>query len=146
MLKKCNVPIHINHIEKDFFKINNTNIYPNKDLDELNIGSIVLKLIHTPGHTPGSQCIFSDNILISGDTLFIDACGRCDLPGSNAKDMYYSLNKKLAKLPNNTHVFPGHNYHQLKYSTIAQEKKSNPYFQIDNVSDFITRKAWGDNN
>ena len=60
--------------------------------------------------------------------------------------MYYSLNKKLAKLPNNTHVFPGHNYHQLKYSTIAQEKKSNPYFQIDNVSDFITRKAWGDNN
>src|SRR5262249_53283910 len=69
-----------------------------------------LTFIHTPGHTPGSQCFLVDGRLVSGDTLFIRSCGRTDLPGSDPKQMYYSLTQRLGALPDDTVVFPGHNY------------------------------------
>ena len=68
------------------------------------------ELMHTPGHTPGSQCFLVDGRVVSGDTMFIDACGRVDFPGGNAEQMYYSLTQKLMALPDDTILFPGHNY------------------------------------
>ena len=76
----------------------------------IEIGSVRVTLIHTPGHTPGSQCALVDGRLISGDTLFIDGCGRTDLPGSDPTEMYRTLTSRLADLDGSTWLYPGHRY------------------------------------
>jgi glyoxylase-like metal-dependent hydrolase (beta-lactamase superfamily II) len=95
--------------------------------DVIEIGSVRVHLLHTPGHTPGSQCFLAGSSLISGDTLFIGGCGRVDLPGGNPQEMYYSLTQVLAKLPDETLVYPGHNYAAERVSTIGKEKMENIY-------------------
>ncbi len=107
--------------------------------DKLQIGDVTVTFIHTPGHTPGSQCFHVNNRLVSGDTLFINACGRCDLPGGNAEQMYQSL-QLLGKLDDNTVLLPGHNYDIQPSSTIGQEKQNNPYYQAHSLHDFLTRR------
>ena len=87
-----------------------------------------LSLLHTPGHTPGSQCFLAAGALVSGDTLFIGGCGRVDLPGSDPDAMYHSLTQVLAKLPTDTVLFPGHNYASKPVSTIGDEKTREPLF------------------
>ncbi len=104
--------------------------------DKIKVGDIDITFLHTPGHTPGSQCFLVENSLISGDTLFIGACGRCDLPGGNAEEMYESL-KRLSKLEEGTILYPGHNYADSPASTIGQERAANPYMQFENVRDFL---------
>lgn len=103
---------------------------------KLEIGDITITFIHTPGHTPGSQCFLVNNKLVSGDTLFINACGRCDLPGGDSGQLYQSL-QRLAKLDDGTILLPGHNYADETSSTIGREKRLNPYYQIDSMQDFI---------
>lgn len=97
--------------------------------DTVTLGQIRVKLIHTPGHTPGSQCFLVEEQgqpgkLISGDTLFLGSCGRVDLPGSNPEDMYRSLNEKLKKLPDDTVLYPGHLYSAEAQGTLENEKRS----------------------
>ncbi len=104
---------------------------------EISIGKVPLRFIHTPGHTPGSQCFMAGDNLVSGDTLFIGSCGRVDLPGSNASDLYYSLTQKLAKLPGDTVLYPGHAYSEEPASTIAREKTNNPFMRFERVEDFL---------
>ncbi|HCD28639.1 MAG TPA: hypothetical protein DER02_14030 [Gammaproteobacteria bacterium] len=98
--------------------------------DTLKVGNIEVEFLHTPGHTPGSQCFRINNTLISGDTLFINGCGRVDLPGSNSEDMYHSM-QKLAALPDDTLLLPGHNYGHVPNATMGETKKSNTYMRID---------------
>ena len=88
----------------------------------VNVGDMPVRIIHTPGHTPGSLCFLAGEKLISGDTLFIGSCGRVDLPGSNPEDLYYSLNDKLKNLPEETVLYPGHNYSSESESTIGPRK------------------------
>jgi len=97
--------------------------------DEIQIGQLKVKLLHTPGHTPGSQCFLVRDALVSGDTLFIRGCGRVDLPGSDPDQMYDSL-RRLASLPDQTVVLPGHNYADVSQSTLENEKRHNPYLSI----------------
>jgi hydroxyacylglutathione hydrolase len=103
----------------------------------LDVGRIPVRLLHTPGHTPGSQCFLVGGHLVSGDTLFIGSCGRVDLPGSNPEDLYYSLNQKLKRLPDDTILLPGHNYAPQRTSTIEQEKRTNPYMRFESVEDYL---------
>ncbi|MSR77588.1 MAG: MBL fold metallo-hydrolase [Candidatus Omnitrophica bacterium] len=103
---------------------------------KLKVGAIEIEFLHTPGHTPGSQCFLVNGNLVSGDTLFINACGRCDLPGGDVATMYESL-QRLGKLPEATVLLPGHNYADEPTSTIGQEKKNNPYYQFRSVQDFL---------
>lgn len=111
--------------------------------DKIEVGDVEITLLHTPGHTPGSQCFLVQNRLISGDTLFINACGRCDLPGGNAEEMYRSL-KRLSELEGSTILFPGHNYsEEATSSTIEQEKKFNPYMQAGNLQNFLHQRMGG---
>ena len=99
-----------------------------KDNDIINVGKIKIKVLHTPGHTPGSVCFLINNKkLITGDTLFVEAIGRVDL-GGDIKKMYNSL-QKLKKLNENIEVYPGHNYGSKQNSTIDYEKKNNPYMK-----------------
>ena len=92
------------------------------------IGDITITLLHTPGHTPGSQCFLVDGNLVSGDTLFLEGCGRTDLPGSNPDDMYDSLNM-LASLPSDTIVYPGHRYSDPAFLALGQVRESNYVFK-----------------
>ncbi len=105
--------------------------------DELRIGNLAVKLLHTPGHTPGSQCFLVGNAVVSGDTLFIGSCGRVDLPGSNPEDMYRSLHDVLGTLPDEMKLFPGHNYAADTSSTIGDEKRTNPMLRFKALKDFL---------
>jgi hydroxyacylglutathione hydrolase len=105
--------------------------------DDLMIGNLNVKLLHTPGHTPGSQCFLVGNAVVSGDTLFIGSCGRVDLPGSSPEDMYRSLHDVLATLPDDTVLFPGHNYADRNTSTIGEEKRTNMMLRFRNLKDFL---------
>jgi glyoxylase-like metal-dependent hydrolase (beta-lactamase superfamily II) len=105
--------------------------------DEIRVGNLTVKLLHTPGHTPGSQCFLIGNAVVSGDTLFIGSCGRVDLPGSNPEDMYRSLHQVLGALPDDTLLFPGHNYAAASKSTIGDEKRTNPLMRFRTMNDFL---------
>jgi len=105
--------------------------------DEVAIGDLKVKFLHTPGHTPGSQCFLVDGNLVSGDTLFIGSCGRVDLPGSNPEDLWRSLNQTLKVLPEDTVLFPGHNYSDRVTSTIGDERRHNPYMRFERLDEFL---------
>jgi len=105
--------------------------------DKLNVGKIEVEFLHTPGHTPGSQCFRIKNTLISGDTLFINGCGRVDLPGSDSADMYDSL-QKLAELPDATLLLPGHNYGHVPNATMAETKQHNAYLRVQDLATWQT--------
>jgi len=100
--------------------------------DKMKIGPIEVEFLHTPGHTPGSQCFRIRDTLVAGDTLFIDGCGRVDLPGSNPDEMYQSL-QKLRTLPDETILLPGHNYSSVPKATMADTKKMNSYLAIESL-------------
>jgi len=97
--------------------------------DTLTLGDDEVEFLHTPGHTPGSQCFRVRDVLVSGDTLFLQGCGRVDLPGSDPDAMYASL-RKLATLPDDTVVFPGHQYSPQPHETLAAVRRMNPYLTI----------------
>ena len=101
--------------------------------DRLRVGSIEIEFLHTPGHTPGSQCFRVKNTLVSGDTLFIDGCGRVDLPGSDPEQMYHSL-QKLKALPDDTLLLPGHNYSAVPNATMGDTKKTNAYLAVKDLA------------
>ncbi len=110
--------------------------------DTLEIGGITVRLLHTPGHTPGSLCFLVEEAdhpsqLVSGDTLFLGACGRVDLPGSDPEAMYHSLNVTLKNLPDETLLFPGHLYSPEAQSTLGEQKSSNPFFRVTSLEMFL---------
>ncbi len=98
-----------------------------KDGDEISIGDVTLKVIHTPGHSPGGICLLGYGNLFTGDTLFVGGIGRTDLPGSSAAQFMNSINKRLLTLPVDTIVWPGHDYGDRPSSTIGREKITNPF-------------------
>jgi hydroxyacylglutathione hydrolase len=139
LLNRTKAKVYIHRAEAEFMKAAWPELVKVESGDTVKVGDVDITFIHTPGHTPGSQCFLVRNHLISGDTLFIGGCGRCDLPGSNPEDMYRSLTQTLAKLDDRTLVFPGHNYAPRPYSTIGDEKRFNPYLQFQSLQDFLRR-------
>ncbi|MDA8305591.1 MAG: MBL fold metallo-hydrolase [Deltaproteobacteria bacterium] len=97
------------------------------DGDELTFGNLTMKFIHTPGHTPGACCILIDGNLFTGDTLFVGAVGRTDLPGGSYEVLIKSLQDLVKKLPPDTVVWPGHDYGDRPRSTLKHEAETNPY-------------------
>jgi hydroxyacylglutathione hydrolase len=104
----------------------------------IQLGSIPVKVIHTPGHTPDGICLLIDNHkLLTGDTLFVGECGRTDMPGGNSKDMYDSLFNKIVALNDDVEVYPGHDYGSKSSSTIGEEKRSNYTLEPRSLTEFI---------
>lgn len=137
---KAKADVYFHELEYDSIRkhINNlsTKIIKLKDNDEINVGKLKIKIIHTPGHTPGSICLLAENKLLTGDTLFVGAIGRTDLPGGDASKLFESL-QKLKKLDDKIEVYPGHDYGQTKFSTIGKEKKNNLYFKCKTKEEFM---------
>ena len=141
LLEKREVRIYTHKLESDGLKkvtgISETDMVKVESGDKLEIGDVEVEFLHTPGHTPGSQCFKIKQNLVSGDTLFVDGCGRVDLPGSNSEDMFHSL-QKLATLPDDTLLLPGHNYSAVPHATMGKTKQSNTYMRIGDLETWKT--------
>ncbi|MBA7589116.1 Hydroxyacylglutathione hydrolase GloC [subsurface metagenome] len=100
-----------------------------QDGDNIAIGKVVLQTIHTPGHSPGGMSLYTPGYVFTGDTLFVEALGRTDLPGGSWNIMHESIMKRLLTLPDETVVLPGHNYGRMPTSTIKNERENNPFLR-----------------
>ena len=105
--------------------------------DTVTVGAVPITLIHTPGHTPGSQCFFVDGRLVSGDTLFLDGCGRTDLPGGDPAALYESLTQKLAVVPDDTVLYPGHMYSPAPTAPMGDVRRDNIVFRVGTRDRFM---------
>ena len=141
LMKLRPVPIHVNVHESQGVKamtgVSDSDLQKHEGGDEIQVGNVAFKLLHTPGHTPGSQCFLVADRVVSGDTLFIGGCGRVDLPGGNAEQLYNSLTQVLGKLPDETVLLPGHNYAAQRESTIGDEKRTNYYMKMKSLNDWL---------
>jgi len=145
LLERQPVPIHVNGVEADGTRkvtgASESDLVRHDAGDEIVLGEVKVRLIHTPGHTPGSQCFLVEEAgapgrLVAGDTLFLNACGRVDLPGSNPEDMYRSLNHTLKSLPDETLVYPGHMYGDPS-DTLGAQKRTNPFLRVTSLEQFL---------
>lgn len=137
VLEKTDCQVYLQKKEAEWLSWKGAGIVPLASGDTIDIGKIRLRAIHTPGHTPGSQCFNIENTLISGDVLFVDACGRVDLPGSDPREMYESL-LKLKQLDDSAVLYPGHNYGPTPTATIGEQKESNPYLKFASLESFLS--------
>ena len=143
LLEKCKAKVVVHKAEAEFIKgLSSSDMIKTDNGDKVDVGGVEVQLMHTPGHTPGSQCFLVDNRVVSGDTLFIDACGRVDFPGGNPEQMYYSLTQKLMALPDDMILFPGHNYAPLKHATMGEQKKTNPYLKFSSLKQFLAAMGY----
>ena len=132
LLARLKAKVRVHKAEREFLKGFGSDVVPVDNHDTLAIGRLTLTFLHTPGHTPGSQCFLVGN----------GSCGRTDLPGSDPKDMYYSLTQRLGALPDDTTLFPGHNYGGPS-STIGEEKRQNPFMRFAALGDFLRAMGGG---
>lgn len=141
LLERCDCPIHVQHDEARWVTrttgVGDSHLVMHQPGDVVTVGGVDITLVHTPGHTPGSQCFLVDGRLVSGDTLFLDGCGRTDLPGSDAEAMYHSL-QRLAALPDDTVVFPGHRYSMPSSGTMASIREANYVFKPTSLDAWMT--------
>ena len=141
MLKRVKAKVYVNKHEAEGTKrvagLSDSDLVKVDAGDVIKVGDIEVKFLHTPGHTPGSQCFLAAGNLIAGDTLFINSCGRVDLPGSDPEAMYYSLNHTLKSLDDSTVVYPGHAYSNESSSTIGKQKRTNMYLRFETLDDFL---------
>jgi glyoxylase-like metal-dependent hydrolase (beta-lactamase superfamily II) len=142
LLERVRAKVYVHKAEREFLKGFGSDLVKVDNHDTLQVGRLTLTFMHTPGHTPGSQCFLVEDRLISGDTLFIGSCGRTDLPGSDPSEMYYSLTQRLAALPDGTTLLPGHNYGGSS-STIGTERRQNPFLRFTSLADFLLTMGGG---
>lgn len=139
VLERVAVPVHAHREEAALITrvtgLDPSDVVAHHGGDRVAVGAVEVELLHTPGHTPGSQCFLVDGMLIAGDTLFLQGCGRTDLPGSDPASMYESL-QRLAGLPDDTAIYPGHRYSVASSGTLAAVKETNMVFKP------ATREAW----
>ena len=132
LLEKSSVPIHVNKHEVPWVTrttgLTDADLVAHDSGDIVAVGGIEIMLVHTPGHTPGSQCFLTLGCLVSGDTLFLEGCGRTDLPGSDPAAMYESLTR-LSQLPDDTVVLPGHRYSQAPAAQMSEVRSLNYVFK-----------------
>ena len=129
LLTTIDVPIHVQAAEVPWVirrtGVGEDSLAPHESGDVIRVGEIEITLIGTPGHTPGSQCFLVDGKLVSGDTLFLDGCGRTDLPGSDPAEMYRSLTERLARVSDDTVLFPGHLYSASSSAPMGEVRQFN---------------------
>ena len=139
LLERESVPVHVNEHEVDWVS-RVTGIAPSEltghaHRDKVSVGAIEIELLHTPGHTPGSQCFLLDGRLVAGDTLFLDGCGRTDFPGGDSDEIYRSL-QNLAKLDGDPVVYPGHWYSTDPSAALSTVKKTNYVFRPKSLQEW----------
>jgi glyoxylase-like metal-dependent hydrolase (beta-lactamase superfamily II) len=141
LLEKVQVPVHLQKEELPWVErttgVGGTHLVGHDSGDVVSVGSVKVELIHTPGHTPGSQCFLVDGRLVAGDTLFLDGCGRTDLPGADPVAMYESLNTRLARVPDDAVLFPGHLYSADPSQSMGDTRKWNYVFRPRSIEEWM---------
>jgi hydroxyacylglutathione hydrolase len=139
LLSRVQVPVHANRHEASLVTrvtgLGPDEVVGHEGGEKITVGAVEVELLHTPGHTPGSQCFLVDGMLVAGDTLFLEGCGRTDLPGGDPEALYESL-QKLVSLPDSTVLYPGHRYSVASTATMAAVREMNMVFKPQ------TKEAW----
>ncbi|MBI3011599.1 MAG: MBL fold metallo-hydrolase [Candidatus Omnitrophica bacterium] len=137
LLGAVDLPIYVHRDDAPYLDVSRSSLKPVSGGEAVSVGRFQVTLIHTPGHTPGSQCLLVEGRLLSGDTLFVRACGRCDLPGGDPAKLYESLDKKLRPLDDTTVLCPGHHYAEATTSALGEEKRANPFLRAGTMQEFL---------
>ena len=135
------MPVHVHRDEAEGVRVvtglSDGDLVLHDGDDVVLAGDIPVRLVHTPGHTPGSQCfLVQDQALIAGDTLFVQGCGRVDLPGGDTDEMYRTLTQRLARLPDEVTLLPGHHYGPSPRSTLGEQRRTNTCMTIRSLDDW----------
>ena len=147
LMARAPVPVHVHAREAEGVRkvtgLSASDLVRHEGGDMLELGGLIVRLLHTPGHTPGSQCFLVEEAgapgrLVSGDTLFLGSCGRVDLPGGDPEALFDSLRNRLGRLPDDTLLFPGHFYAAEPSSTLGEQKRTNPYLRVARLEDFLS--------
>lgn len=139
LIAKNPCPVHAHKLERDGIMqvtgLSKTDIVDHESGDIVNAGDIAIELLHTPGHTPGSMCFRVKHALVSGDTLFLQGCGRVDLPGGNVEEMHRTISERFNSIDAKTIVYPGHAYGG-EHDTMAHVRNANPVFRYTDLASF----------
>ncbi len=138
LVKKLAIPVYMHENARGRVNVLDEMAVYIKGGEKIKLEDIFIDVIDTPGHIDDAVCFYlkEDKALLTGDTVFVEGCGRADLEFSNVEDLFKSL-QKIKKLPDDTKIFPGHDYGKKPWSTIKDEKKNNPYFKVKTLDDFI---------
>src|SRR5215212_4304649 len=136
LLERQSVPVHVNSLEEQWVSqvtgIAHSDLTAHGHGDKVRVGDVEIELLHTPGHTPGSQCFLLDGRLVAGDTLFLEGCGRTDFPGGDVDEMFRSL-QQLAALSGDPTVYPGHWYSQEPSASLSDVRRTNYVYRASNL-------------
>ncbi len=146
LLEVADVPVHVQRVELPRIAqstgVSSSSLVPHDSGDVVAVGEVELRLLHTPGHTAGSQCVLAGSMLLSGDTLFLDGCGRTDLDDSDPAEMYRSL-RRLAELPDETVVLPGHRYSPEPSAILSRLRWSNIALRLPSEEAWLAASGLG---
>ncbi len=141
LLERVDVPIHVQAVEAEFVQkvtgVEAGSLVSHTSGDIVTVGGVDIELIHTPGHTPGSQCFLVDDRLVAGDTLFLDSCGRTDLPGGDPAELYRSLHDRLDKVPDSAVLYPGHRYSHESHQSMGDTRRQNVVFKPSSLEQWM---------
>ena len=137
LLEEFDAELHLLNAEAEFWGSKLTKPVLHYGGDHIQLGDTEIEVLHTPGHTPGSTCYLVDDQLITGDTMFVFGCGRCDLNGGDPEVMFNTLRHMKETLPGSTVIRPGHNYSVTPTATMEEQIKGNPFMHFDKQDDFV---------
>lgn len=141
LMEKNSCPVYVNKNEADGLKkitgISSSDMRLVDSEDTMKIGSVEVRFLHTPGHTPGSQCFRVENNLVAGDTLFLQGCGRVDLPGGDSEEMFRTLTQRLTRIQDEVILYPGHNYGGKPNAPLGEVRETNHYLKIQRLEDWL---------
>jgi glyoxylase-like metal-dependent hydrolase (beta-lactamase superfamily II) len=142
LVERTGVPVHVQADEAPWVErttgVGASELATHRSGDVVTVGAVPITLLHTPGHTPGSQCFLVDGKLVAGDTLFLDGCGRTDLPGGDPAALYESLTTRLARVPDDTVLYPGHLYSPEPSATMGYTRAHNYVFRLRTPEQWMT--------
>jgi len=142
VLERTSVPVHVQRAEAPWVvrsaAVTEADLVQHDSGDVVKVGEVPIELVHTPGHTPGSQCFSVDGRLVSGDTLFLDGCGRTDLPGGDPEEMYQSLTTRLSRFGDDVVLYPGHLYSPEPSATLGETRQRNYVFRPRTAEQWLT--------
>lgn len=141
LLENQSVPLHVQAAEAEYVKkvtgLTDEDLTQHQGSSSIDVGAISIELLHTPGHTPGSQSFLVDNRLVAGDTLFLEGCGRTDLPGGDPAQLYHSLTSVLSKVPDDAVLYPGHQYSPAPSASMGQTRAENFVFAPTSAEQWV---------
>ena len=141
LLERVSCPVHVHRTEAPWVQvvagIEPGDMVLHDHADRVTVGSVEVECLHTPGHTPGSLCFRCGDALITGDTVFLQGCGRTDFPGGDAEELHRTLYERLAGLPGDLEVYAGHDYGAVPHDSLERVRKTNPSLQVPDLQTFL---------